>query len=231
MITRVRSCQGFERRSHPLALVSLFHRGRPIPDADPFEITNGTRINAEPGWAECRGTTQVPDAPSETCSGSPMIVYYLDAQVATLRLETIDANAFHGECCRLIGCDTIDQIEVGDDQIAHFDDHALLRPAKALWTAQRERTPMMAGNAVFTGNGGPGGYSAPLRSPQEFADNLRVFRPVIAAGSVHDYDPRTFTGIMFVVAAGIGEFRLTLEESPVSFEAPAESISGMRGLR
>ncbi len=231
MITRVRSCQGFGRDLTHSHLSACSIGVAPIPDANPFESTNGTRIKAEPGWAECRRAAQVPDAPSETCSGFPMIVYYLDAQAATLRLETIDANAFHGECCRLIGCDTVDQIEVGDDHIAHFDDRALLRPAKALWTAQRERTPMMAGNAVFTGNGGPGGYSAPLRSPQEFADNLRVFRPVIAAGSVQDYDPRTFTGIMFVVAAGIGEFRLTLEESPVLFEEPAESISGMRGLR
>jgi len=163
--------------------------------------------------------------------GIMMIVYLLDAQAATLRLAEIDMAAFRDECCRLIGCDSIDQIEVGNDHVAHFDDQALLRPAKALWTAQRERTPMMAGNAVFTGNHGRNGYSAPLRSPQEFADNLRVFRPVIAAGLVHDYDPRTFTGIMFVVAAGIGEFRLTLEESPVSFEERAESIGGARGLR
>lgn len=160
-----------------------------------------------------------------------MIVYFLDAQAATLRLATIDANAFGDECCHLIGCNSIDQIEVGGDHVAHFDDHALLRPARALWTAQRERTPMMAGNAVFTGNGGPSGYSAPLRSPKDFADNLRVFRPVIAAGLVPDYDPRTFTGIMFVVAAGIGEFRLTLEESPVSFEGRAQPISGTRGSR
>lgn len=147
-----------------------------------------------------------------------MRAYFLDAYAATLRAITIDETKFFDEARRLLGCETIDRIWLDPRHAVYFDDDELMQPAPALWTANIEDVPIIAGNSIIVGDDGKGGLCPATHPPEHFSALLRAFRPMIVADFVNGFDPRSFMGITMIAASSIGEFRLTLEERPVTIE-------------
>lgn len=129
--------------------------------------------------------------------------YVLDPQSATIARVEVDRNAVLPTLYGIIGCDTVDVVEIDAKHDLWVNDNGWLAPCRAaIAPAPNAHRRFFAGTGVVFAHDGDGNCASPHFPPVHFAGLFEAIQPVISAD---------FTGTVTATVDGVTHIHMPAE--------------------